>query len=95
MQSFSFCLCIIGTTLCFQAPEERNYHVFYEMLEALSDEQKKSYGLQTAPKYFYLNQVSKAQLFFLYQQDCICVESDYIFGTSKTCCSPCASLIKS
>ncbi|KAK0058154.1 unconventional myosin-XV-like isoform X1, partial [Biomphalaria pfeifferi] len=39
-----------------QAPEERNYHVFYEMLEALTDEQKSKYGLQTAPKYFYLNQ---------------------------------------
>lgn len=39
-----------------QAPEERNYHVFYEMLEALNDEQKGKYGLQTAPKYFYLNQ---------------------------------------
>ena len=49
------------TTLCFQAPEERNYHVFYEMLEALTDEQKGNYGLQTAPKYFYLNQVSKAE----------------------------------
>ncbi|KAH9489186.1 Unconventional myosin-XV, partial [Bulinus truncatus] len=39
-----------------QAPEERNYHVFYEMLEALNEEQKAKYGLQTAPKYFYLNQ---------------------------------------
>ncbi|BFZ03793.1 hypothetical protein BsWGS_06832 [Bradybaena similaris] len=39
-----------------QAPEERNYHVFYEMLESLTDEQKSKYGLQTAPKYFYLNQ---------------------------------------
>ncbi|CAG5131370.1 unnamed protein product, partial [Candidula unifasciata] len=32
-----------------QAPEERNYHVFYEMLEALTEEQKSKYGLQTAP----------------------------------------------
>ena len=44
--------------LLLQAPEERNYHVFYEMLEELSDEQKSKYGLQTAPKYFYLNQVN-------------------------------------
>ncbi|GFO23507.1 unconventional myosin-xv, partial [Plakobranchus ocellatus] len=43
-----------------QAPEERNYHVFYEMLEELSDEQKAKYGLQTAPKYFYLNQGGSA-----------------------------------
>ncbi|PVD39191.1 hypothetical protein C0Q70_01819 [Pomacea canaliculata] len=39
-----------------QAPEERNYHIFYEMLEALTDDQKSQLGLQTAPKYFYLNQ---------------------------------------
>ncbi|KAK7507605.1 hypothetical protein BaRGS_00001540, partial [Batillaria attramentaria] len=43
-----------------QAPEERNYHVFYEMLESLTDEQKAKYGLQTAPKYFYLNQGGSA-----------------------------------
>ncbi|KAL8573674.1 hypothetical protein ACOMHN_007227 [Nucella lapillus] len=43
-----------------QAPEERNYHVFYEMLEALTDEEKAKYGLQTAPKYFYLNQGGSA-----------------------------------
>jgi myosin heavy subunit len=40
-----------------QAPEERNYHVFYEMLEFMGEEEKKKYGLQTAPRYFYLNQV--------------------------------------
>ncbi|XP_059156810.1 unconventional myosin-XV-like isoform X1 [Physella acuta] len=39
-----------------QAPQERNYHVFYEMLDALNDEEKAKYGLQSAPKYFYLNQ---------------------------------------
>ncbi|XP_076448222.1 unconventional myosin-XV-like isoform X2 [Babylonia areolata] len=43
-----------------QAPEERNYHVFYEMLEALGEEDKGRYGLQTAPKYFYLNQGGSA-----------------------------------
>ncbi|XP_076459661.1 unconventional myosin-XV-like isoform X2 [Babylonia areolata] len=43
-----------------QAPEERNYHVFYEMLEAMTDEQKSKYGLQTSPKYFYLNQGGSA-----------------------------------
>ncbi|KAK6169157.1 hypothetical protein SNE40_020262 [Patella caerulea] len=39
-----------------QATDERNYHVFYEMLSAMTDEEKSKYGLQSAPKYFYLNQ---------------------------------------
>ena len=38
------------------APEERNFHVFYELLAGLTDEQKAKYGLMTAEKYFYLNQ---------------------------------------
>ena len=38
------------------APEERNYHVFYEMLAGLSEEQKAKFGLMSAEKYFYLNQ---------------------------------------
>ncbi|CAG0890159.1 unnamed protein product [Cyprideis torosa] len=37
-------------------PEERNFHVFYELLEGLRDEEKEKYGLQTSEKYFYLNQ---------------------------------------
>lgn len=40
-----------------QAPEERNYHVFYELLAGLSEETKLKYGLLAADKYFYLNQV--------------------------------------
>ncbi|ESO87137.1 hypothetical protein LOTGIDRAFT_154633 [Lottia gigantea] len=39
-----------------QASDERNYHVFYEMLDAMSDAEKAKYGLQPASKYFYLNQ---------------------------------------
>ncbi|XP_022668747.1 unconventional myosin-XV-like isoform X2 [Varroa destructor] len=39
-----------------QAQDERNYHVFYELLAGLSDQEKEKYGLQTADKYFYLNQ---------------------------------------
>lgn len=39
-----------------QAADERNYHVFYEMLAGMSVERKKKYGLQVAQKYFYLNQ---------------------------------------
>nr|XP_042898448.1 unconventional myosin-XV-like [Parasteatoda tepidariorum] len=39
-----------------QASDERNYHVFYEMLSGLSDSEKEKYGLQSADNYFYLNQ---------------------------------------
>lgn len=41
-----------------QAPDERNYHVFYELLAGLSEETKLKYGLLAADKYFYLNQVN-------------------------------------
>ena len=40
-----------------QASDERNYHVFYEMLTGLTEEQRQKYGLIEANKYFYLNQV--------------------------------------
>ncbi|XP_032597162.1 unconventional myosin-XV isoform X2 [Drosophila grimshawi] len=39
-----------------QAPGERNYHVFYEMLGGLSETERAKYGLLEADKYFYLNQ---------------------------------------
>ncbi|CAG0891503.1 unnamed protein product [Darwinula stevensoni] len=38
------------------ASDERNYHVFYELLKGLRPEEKEKYGLQTPDKYFYLNQ---------------------------------------
>ena len=40
-----------------QASDERNYHVFYELLTGLTEEQKQKYGLIEANKYFYLNQL--------------------------------------
>ncbi|NXH15921.1 MYO15 protein, partial [Bucco capensis] len=40
----------------FQAPGERNYHVFYELLAGLPGEQKEDLYLQEAESYFYLNQ---------------------------------------
>ena len=40
-----------------QTSEERNYHIFYELLDGLGEEQKQTYGLLDASKYFYLNQV--------------------------------------
>ncbi|XP_052850259.1 LOW QUALITY PROTEIN: unconventional myosin-XV [Drosophila gunungcola] len=39
-----------------QAPGERNYHVFYELLGGLSETERAKYGLLEADKYFYLNQ---------------------------------------
>ncbi|XP_046399408.1 unconventional myosin-XV isoform X2 [Ischnura elegans] len=45
-----------------QAPDERNYHVFYEMLKGLSTEQREKYGLLTAEKYFYLNQGGNCEI---------------------------------
>ncbi|CAF3429758.1 unnamed protein product [Rotaria socialis] len=36
--------------------DERNYHVFYELLEGFDTEEKRKYGLTTPEKYFYLNQ---------------------------------------
>jgi len=40
-----------------QALEERNYHVFYELLAGLDQQLRDKYGLLTPDKYFYLNQV--------------------------------------
>nr|CAH7758737.1 unnamed protein product [Callosobruchus chinensis] len=39
-----------------QAPGERNYHVFYELLGGLNTTERQKYGLVEAEKYFYLNQ---------------------------------------
>ncbi|XP_054605643.2 unconventional myosin-VIIb [Nothobranchius furzeri] len=40
--------------VCRQAPEERNYHIFYYMLMGMSAEQKKILSLGTAAEYKYL-----------------------------------------
>ena len=40
-----------------QATDERNYHVFYELLAGLDQQLRDKYGLLTPDKYFYLNQV--------------------------------------
>ncbi|KAK6643275.1 hypothetical protein RUM43_004780 [Polyplax serrata] len=45
-----------------QAAEERNYHVFYEMLLGLPESQRQSYGLLTPEKYFYLNQGGNCEI---------------------------------
>lgn len=47
-----------------QASEERNYHVFYELLAGLDQQLRDKYGLLTPDKYFYLNQVIKNLSYF-------------------------------
>lgn len=44
-------------TCPLQAREERNYHVFYELLAGLNDWDKQELYLQGAETYYYLNQV--------------------------------------
>ncbi|ETE72195.1 Myosin-XV, partial [Ophiophagus hannah] len=39
-----------------QAKNERNYHIFYEMLAGLPTQQKQTFCLQGAETYYYLNQ---------------------------------------
>ncbi|XP_023611691.1 unconventional myosin-VIIa [Myotis lucifugus] len=40
--------------VCRQAPDERNYHVFYCMLEGMGEDQRKKLGLGQASDYNYL-----------------------------------------
>ncbi|KAJ3022098.1 cytochrome c oxidase subunit 1 [Thoreauomyces humboldtii] len=39
-----------------QAPEERNYHIFYELVAGVNEEERARYQLEPADSYFYLNQ---------------------------------------
>ena len=41
-----------------QLADERVFHVFYEILAGFTEIEKEKYGLQSADKYFYLNQGS-------------------------------------
>ncbi|XP_072043238.1 unconventional myosin-XV-like [Amphiura filiformis] len=43
-----------------QAPGERNYHVFYEMLAGMSTGERAKLGLYDAERYHYLNQGSRS-----------------------------------
>lgn len=45
-----------------QAKDERNYHIFYEMLAGLPSQQKQAFYLQEAETYYYLNQVEGMNL---------------------------------
>jgi len=48
------CVCVC---VCVQAKDERNYHIFYEMLAGLPTHMKRAFYLQEAETYYYLNQV--------------------------------------
>lgn len=67
-----------------QATEERNYHVFYELLSGLSEQDKEKYGLQTADKYFYLNQVGKCCTELLFSVTLAC-NTILVGGMLKHC----------
>ncbi|KAK0083093.1 hypothetical protein PV325_009335 [Microctonus aethiopoides] len=45
-----------------QASDERNYHVFYELLAGLDQQLRDKYGLLTPDKYFYLNQGGSCEI---------------------------------
>uniref|UniRef100_A0A6V3LQ19 Myosin motor domain-containing protein n=2 Tax=Lotharella globosa TaxID=91324 RepID=A0A6V3LQ19_9EUKA len=42
--------------VCFQAPKERNYHVFYQLVEGSTPEMKQRFRLGPVSSYNYLNQ---------------------------------------
>uniref|UniRef100_UPI00398E9BF8 unconventional myosin-XV-like isoform X2 n=1 Tax=Pristiophorus japonicus TaxID=55135 RepID=UPI00398E9BF8 len=48
--------------IVFQAKNERNYHIFYEMLAGLSGQQKQRFYLQEAETYYYLNQGGNCEI---------------------------------
>ncbi|XP_067390295.1 unconventional myosin-XV [Emydura macquarii macquarii] len=48
--------------IVFQAKNERNYHIFYEMLAGLPAPQKQQFCLQDAETYYYLNQGGNCEI---------------------------------
>ncbi|XP_062841982.1 unconventional myosin-XV [Trichomycterus rosablanca] len=48
--------------IVFQAKDERNYHIFYELLAGLPSQQKQSLYLQEAETYYYLNQGGNCEI---------------------------------
>eukprot|EP00062_Callorhinchus_milii_P004476 gi/632943691/ref/XP_007887085.1/ PREDICTED: unconventional myosin-XV-like [Callorhinchus milii] len=55
--------------LVFQAWNERNYHVFYELLAGLDEEQKEELSLQDSETYFYLNQGGACEIIGKHDHD--------------------------
>ncbi|XP_030634878.1 unconventional myosin-XV [Chanos chanos] len=48
--------------IVFQAKDERNYHIFYELLAGLPTHQRRAFYLQEAETYFYLNQGGNCEI---------------------------------
>ncbi|XP_058637959.1 LOW QUALITY PROTEIN: unconventional myosin-XV [Onychostoma macrolepis] len=48
--------------IVFQAKDERNYHIFYEMLAGLPTHTKRAFYLQEAETYYYLNQGGNCEI---------------------------------
>ncbi|XP_051789441.1 unconventional myosin-XV [Erpetoichthys calabaricus] len=48
--------------IVFQAKNERNYHIFYEMLAGLPSQQKQKLYLQEPDTYYYLNQGGNCEI---------------------------------
>ncbi|KAJ3153343.1 cytochrome c oxidase subunit 1 [Geranomyces michiganensis] len=42
--------------IAMQAPDERNYHIFYELVAGVSDDERAKYELETAESYYFLSQ---------------------------------------
>ncbi len=61
-----------------QAKDERNYHIFYEMLAGLPSQQRQAFYLQEAETYYYLNQVQDA-VWFLDFSRISCGDADHIW----------------
>ncbi|XP_058139334.1 LOW QUALITY PROTEIN: unconventional myosin-XV [Dasypus novemcinctus] len=48
--------------IVFQAKNERNYHIFYELLSGLPAQLRQSFSLQEAETYYYLNQGGNCEI---------------------------------
>ena len=48
--------------LVYQPESERNYHIFYQLMAGLSDEQKRELSLTKAEDFFYLNQGGEIEI---------------------------------
>lgn len=55
--------------ILLQAYDERNYHIFYCMLNGMSEDEKKTLGLSKATDYTYLTIVS--HILFSYCMMCV------------------------
>ena len=61
-----------------QAPEERNYHVFYYLLEGADPELKRKLKLGVIDDYKYLTQVSLCHTNVLHACVCVCVHVCFV-----------------